>query len=245
MTLLAGIEGYCTGVACRHGALSEYFGQKLASESCGACDVCLDEVQYVADSLVISQKILSCVARVGENFGGEYVSLVLTGSRDERILSKGHDQLISWGLLAEHLLRDISDWIVQIVSQRFLRKTFDYNVLQLTEAGWQVLRGELTPRLLKPAGRKERQKQSRAALESWDGVDRDLFEQLRAFRRRKAEERAVPPFIVFSDATLRDLARVRPTTLDQLPSIHGIGAKKIAEYGADLLALITTNSGAG
>jgi ATP-dependent DNA helicase RecQ len=122
------------------------------------------------------------------------------------------------------------------VNQAFLRKSGEYNVLQLTEAGWKVLRGEQSPRLLKPPQRKEKQRQSRAAAESWEGVDRDLFERLRAYRRRKAEERGVPPFIIFSDATLRDLARVRPTTLDQLPSIHGIGAKKCAEYGADLLA---------
>jgi hypothetical protein len=108
-------------------------------------------------------------------------------------------------------------------------------VLQLTELGWQVLRGEQSPRLLKPPQRKEKQRQSRASAESWEGVDRDLFERLRVYRRRKAEERGVPPFIIFSDATLRDLARVRPTKLEELPSIHGIGAKKLAEYGAELV----------
>jgi ATP-dependent DNA helicase RecQ len=175
---------------------------------------------------------------VGENFGGEYVALVLTGSQDQRIVSHGHERLSTWGIMAEHNKKSIRGWIDQLVNQNFLRKAGEYNVLQLTEAGWQVLRGERTPQLLKPAAPKERQRQSRAALESWDGVDRDLFERLRAFRRRKADERGVPPFIIFSDATLRDLARVRPTTLDQLPSIHGIGSKKCAEYGPALLAEI-------
>jgi ATP-dependent DNA helicase RecQ len=242
MTLLAGIDNYCSSVSCRHRAIIEYFGQEVPNENCGACDVCLNELELVDDGLILAQKILSCVKRVGESFGGEYVALVLGGSQDQRILSHGHERLSTWGIMAEHNKKSIRGWIDQLVSQTFLRKTGDYNVLQLTEAGWQVLRGERTPRLLKPAPPKERQKQSRAALETWEGVDRDLFEHLRVFRRRKAEERGVPPFIIFSDATLRDLARVRPTTLDMLPTIHGIGAKKCAEYGAELLAEIVTYS---
>ena len=168
--------------------------------------------------LVIAQKILSCVVRVGQNFGGDYVAQVLVGSREERILSHGHDRLSTWGILAEHNKKSIRGWIDQLVNQAFLEKSGEYNVLRLTQTGWQVLRGELTPRLLKPAAKRgkdsaaDSQATSRAARESWEGVDRDLFEALRAFRRRKADERGVPPFIIFSDATLRDLARVRPST---------------------------------
>ena len=164
---------------------------------------------------MISQKILSCVARVRESFGGEYVAQVLAGSHDERILSHGHERLSTWGLLQEHDKKSIRGWIDQLVNQSFLEKSGEYNVLRLTEAGWRVLRGELTPRLLKPAPRTRRKKEmlgssvdSRAARESWEGVDRDLFEALRRYRRRKADERAVPPFIIFSDATL---ARSGPT----------------------------------
>jgi ATP-dependent DNA helicase RecQ len=106
-------------------------------------------------------------------------------------------------------------------------------VLKLTAAGRRVLRGAVTPKLLKPALRTRRE--SRATHESWDGVDRSLFDALRAWRRAKAEERAVPPFVVFSDATLRDLARLRPSTTEQLPAIRGIGVKKLADYGGDLV----------
>jgi ATP-dependent DNA helicase RecQ len=245
MKLLAGIESYCTGTCCRHRALVEYFGQRLETGNCGACDVCLSEVELVDDALVIAQKILSCVVRVGQTFGGEYVAQVLTGSRDERILSHGHERLSTWGILADQHKKNIRGWIDQLVNQAFLEKSGDYNVLRMTPTGWQVLRAELTPRLLKPAPRKRRkdagldsQATSRSAKESWDGVDRDLFEALRAFRRRKADERGVPPFIIFSDATLRDLARAQPTKYEELPHIHGIGAKKLAEYGAELLAEI-------
>jgi ATP-dependent DNA helicase RecQ len=245
MTLLAGIEGYCLSTRCRHRTLVEYFGQQLPNEHCGACDVCLNEVELVDDALIIAQKILSCVVRVGENFGGEYIAQVLTGSHDERIMSRRHEQLSTWGILSDQHKRNIRGWIDQLVNQDFLQKSSEYNVLRLTPSGWQVLRGEVTPRLLKPAQRKRRGEgkelhQSRAEHESWDGVDRELFESLRVYRRRKAEERGVPPFIIFSDATLRDLARQRPTTLAGLTHIHGIGAKKLAGYGAELLAELSS-----
>jgi ATP-dependent DNA helicase RecQ len=238
LKLLAGIDGYANGVTCRHRALTAYFGQQLPMENCGACDVCLAELDLVDDPLVVAQKILSCVVRVEERFGGDYVAQVLVGSNEVRILERGHNALSTWGILGAHNKKSVRAWIDQLTHQSFLEKYGEYNVLKLTEAGWQVLRGEVTPQLLKPADHKSK-RQSRAAVESWEGVDRELFEQLRAYRRREATERSVPPYVVFSDATLRDLARHRPTSEDELLTIHGIGAKKCAEYGDDLLAEIS------
>jgi ATP-dependent DNA helicase RecQ len=238
MTVLAGIDSYCSGVTCRHRAITAYFGQQLAAEICGACDVCLAELDLVDDPLIIAQKILSCVVRVGGNYGGEHVALVLVGSSEERIISRGHNELSTWGLLREHDKRNVRGWIDQLVSQEFLARTGEYNVLQLTPLGREALRGEQTPRLLKAATNRTRCT-SRAAAQSWDGVDHGLFEALRAYRRQQAEERAVPPFVVFNDATLRELARIRPTTASALHQIHGIGEKKLAEYGFDLLREIT------
>jgi len=238
MALLAGIDNYCAGVSCRHRALVEYFGQSLDAPNCGACDACLGEIELADDSLVLAQKILSCVIRVGESYGGEYVSLVLTGSREERILSRGHDRLSTYGILAEHNKKAIRAWIDQLLNQKFLRQEGEYRVLALTDAGRDVLRGATTPRLLKPSTRAR--KDTRAAHESWDDVDRGLFDALRAWRRAEAELRAVPPFVVFSDATLRDLARARPSTIEALPTIHGIGAKKLDEYGDALIREINS-----
>jgi ATP-dependent DNA helicase RecQ len=108
-------------------------------------------------------------------------------------------------------------------------------VLKITPAGRRVLKGEETPRLLKPAVVRKR-----AALPtaSWEGVDRELFETLRELRRRQAQERSLPPFVVFSDATLRDLARRRPSSPQQFLKAHGIGEKKCAEYSTEFLAEI-------
>ena len=241
-TLLQGVEAYCLGVGCRHRTLVEYFGQTLGGEKCGACDVCLDELERADDELVTSQKILSCVARLREGFGGDYTAQVLVGSREQRILAKGHDRLSTWGLLREHDKRHVRDWIEQLVGQGFLEKEGEFGVLRLTVDARDVLCGAVTPRLLKPAeaagrgGRKR--KESKTAAESWSGVDRWLFDALRAWRRAKADERGLPPFIIFGDAVLRDLARYRPSTDEALMQVRGIGRRRQAEYGEELRALI-------
>jgi ATP-dependent DNA helicase RecQ len=235
--LLAGIERFCVGVTCRHRAIVSYFGQDLSAEGCCACDICLGEIDYVPDALVIGQKILSCVLRLHQSYGAGYTAQVLVGSREERIVSQGHDQLSTYAILAEHDRKDVRAWIEQLVDQQYLEKTGEYSVLCVTPEGRRLLRGELTPQLLKPAGRPRRE--SKVSAASWEGVDRGLFEALRVWRRQKADERGVPPFIVFGDATLRDLARRRPSSRDALLSIHGIGEKKCAEYGHDLLTEIS------
>ena len=117
--LLAGIERFCVGVGCRHRAIMSYFGQELAAANCSACDVCLEELDFVAEALVIGQKILSCVLRLHETYGAGYTALVLIGSREQRILDQQHDQLSTYGLLAEHDRRDVRAWIEQLVEQAF------------------------------------------------------------------------------------------------------------------------------
>ena len=232
-TLLAGMERFCTSVDCRHRAITSYFGETLPGENCGACDVCLGELELMSDALVVAQKILSCVLRVKEGYGANYVGQVLVGSRDQRILEQGHDRLSTHGILSEHRKSDVRMWIDQLIAQQFLTAAGEYRVLMLTPSGREVLRGELAPQLSRAANRSRRA--SKAAADSWDGVDRELFEHLRAWRRQKAAERGVPPFVIFSDVTLRDLARRRPTTPDRLLSVSGIGEKKSADYGAELI----------
>ena len=144
--------------------LLDYFGQELGKDNCGACDVCLGELDLVEDSLVIAQKILSCVVRLKERFGAEYTTDVLLGSKGERILRNGHDRLSTYGLLADQRKRTVRDWLEQLVGQDCLRKSGEYSVLSVTEKGWRVLRGQETPRLVKPAERRR----SAAALRDWE-----------------------------------------------------------------------------
>ena len=210
-------------------------------DNCGACDVCLDQLEIVADSKVLGQKILSCVVRVKESFGAGYVAQVLTGSQDARILENGHDQLSTYGLIKESPATHVRDWIEQLASQGFLVRTGEYNVLAVTPTGWQVLRGEASPQLLKPAAKKAKAARgTRTEAASWEGVDRALFDLLRAVRRQLATERNVPPFVVFADTTLRDLARRRPSTLEGFRHAHGVGDKKTADYGEIFTEAIRT-----
>jgi len=234
--LLAGMERFCATARCRHAAIVEYFGQYLATDNCGACDACLGERTVVNDSLIVAQKVLSCVARVKENFGADYVAKVLTGSQEQRILDNGHDQLSTYGLMGDLSLRVVRAYVEQLVELGDLRRTGDFNVLALTEQGRETLRGQRTPRLFEPDIKEK--KPAKVAAESWEGVDRDLFEELRQLRREMADEKGLPPFVVFGDATLRDLARRRPSTAAALLSIHGIGEKKATQYGERFLAAI-------
>lgn len=236
MQALRGIEDFCASLSCRRQSILRHFGQEPPAENCGACDICLGEAEPVAEALVVSQKILSCVLRLKEKFGGDYTSQVLLGSREQRILENRHDQLSTYGLLREAPKQAIRSWIEQLVSQGFLEKEGEYNLLKVTAAGRRLLKGELTPRLLRPAEKPK--KEARIAKTSWEGVDRALFESLRALRRELAEKQKLPPYIIFSDATLRELARRRPSTVASFRTVSGVGEKKSAEYGAKFLGRI-------
>jgi ATP-dependent DNA helicase RecQ len=237
---LQGMHEYCVGVTCRHRAIVEYFGQSLECENCGACDVCLGDLDLVDDPLIVGQKIVSCVARLKERFGADYTAKVLAGSTEQRILEQGHNELSTYGLLTDESLRTIRDWIEQVVGQGFLAKSGEYQTLTITDQGRGLLRGELAPRLLRPAEKKIAQGQHESV--SWEGVDRGLFEALRALRKEIADAKQVPAYVVFGDATLRDLARRRPTSDAGMRNVRGIGEKKLADYGQLFLQTITNYS---
>jgi ATP-dependent DNA helicase RecQ len=230
---LAAMERFCGGVTCRHRAIVSYFGQELESNNCGACDVCLDELNVVDDAVMLSQKILSCVVRLDQRFGADYTAKVLSGSAEARIIELGHDQLSTYGLLRERGVKDVREWIEQLVAQGYLVKVGEYNTLELTDAGRMLLKGEGAPQLLKPAERLTRERRSRdgATGDSWESVDRGLFEELRKLRTGIAAERGVPPYVVFGDAALRDMARRRPSTLTAFLDIRGVGERKRDDYG--------------
>ncbi|MFK7821753.1 MAG: RecQ family ATP-dependent DNA helicase, partial [Planctomycetaceae bacterium] len=233
MRSLGRMANYCGSVLCRHRTLVEHFGEPWTKDSCNACDVCTGDLELVEDPVTLSQKILSSVVRQGQRFGGEYTTLVLKGSADQRIMSNRHDELTTYGLLDSESKKAIRDWVEQLVAQEFLRKVGEYNILQLTESGLALLKGDGSPRLLKPSrNRKERsEKRSASAEVSWEGVDRDLFDALRGLRKELATQRGVPPYIVFGDASLREMALHKPTTKAELRSIKGVGEKKLADYG--------------
>ena len=228
---------YCGGVACRHRAIVSYFGQGLDQDNCRACDICLGEVEGVSDSLVVAQKILSSVVRQGERFGADYTAGVLTGSREDRILANKHDKLSTYDILAGNTKPAVREWIEQLVEQECLERFGEYGVLRLTEKGRRVLKGKEAPLLLEPAKKKAAPKLP-APKDSWEGVDRGLFEALRKLRRELAAERALPAYIVFGDAALRDMARKRPSTPAAFLRVSGVGERKLDQYGDGMLRAI-------
>jgi len=227
--LLEHMRHLCSAVHCRHKEISEYFGQKYSRPNCEACDVCLDEVEGLADATVTAQKILSCIARAGERFGGEHIIDVLLGANTERVRRWSHDNLTTYGLLKGINRKSLTNILYQLIDAGLLDRSSDERpVLQLNEASWEVLRGQRTVRLVQP---KEKVQKTRIEKKSWDKVDEGLFEALRNLRRKLADQRGVPAYVLFNDATLRDLARLRPSTPSALLGVRGVGEKKLADLG--------------
>ena len=235
------MDRYARGAVCRHRALVSYFGEPYSSPNCGACDLCLGDVEEVADATVIAQKILSCVVRVDQRFGIGHVISVLRGETIERIRKLGHDRLTTFGLLSDHGQSELRDWIYQLIGHRLLEQDGDrYPILKLTAAARPVLRGEESVRLVQIA-RKERRRKSKSESESWEGVDTTLFESLRKFRRELATARGVPAYIILGDRSLREVARLRPRTLTQLAEVYGIGEKKLVDLGPQILDVVSSS----
>jgi ATP-dependent DNA helicase RecQ len=236
-TLLEEMQNYCGALRCRHLALSRYFGQETSGD-CGACDVCLDEVQAMPDSTTVAQKVLSAVARTGQRFGIGYIVEVLRGADTERIRSRGHDGLPTFGVLADLSARALTNLVYQLVNQGLVERTAgEMPVLRLNRDSVAVLKGEMEVKLTEPSVGK-RLRKTKAQEVSWEGVDEGLYEHLRDLRRELAAERAVPAYVIFGDRTLRELAAVRPTGLRRLADIHGVGEKKLADPGPRFLEAI-------
>jgi len=239
--LLRQMQRYCRGQRCRHRALSEYFGQAYDAPGCDACDVCLGEVEGLIDATVDAQKILSCVARVGQRFGIGHVVDVLVGAQTERVRSLGHDRLSTTGLMQDVPRKHLTSMVYELIDQELLERTpGDRPVIMLNEASMEVLRGARTVQLPKRSSR--RAGKTTFDTKSWAGVDRELFERLREMRREIAREREVPAYVILSDATLRDLARRRPASVIELRDVYGIGERKQTDFGLQLVEAITQHA---
>ena len=242
--LLREMERYAGGTRCRHRCLVEYFGQQHPKESCDACDWCLHELERIADPLTLARKILSAVARLHQRFGVGHVVSVLRGRKTEQVTSRRHDEISTFGLLEDMPDQELRGYIDQLTEQGLLLRTRDeYPVLRLSETGVAALKGDATVALYRQphpvAGRKRGLKPSVEAA-SWEGVDRGLFEHLRQHRLDVARERGVPPYVIFHDNTLRELARWRPSSAAALRRIYGIGARKADDLGPGVLHVIQT-----
>jgi len=238
MEHLHAMRRYAQAARCRHAALSEYFGQAYPPAACGACDVCLGETDALPEATVTAQKILSCVARVQQRFGVRHVCEVLRGARTEAVLRHGHDRLSTFGLLPTLDQRTAENLVHQLLDLELLdRSGGDRPVIALNERSWEVLKGNRPVVLLEPrAARSTRP--TKGETDDWEGVDRDLFERLRVWRRRVADARGKPAWTILDDKALRAIARERPASPAALLRCRGIGEKRLADFGAVILDIV-------
>jgi ATP-dependent DNA helicase RecQ len=243
-TLLRQMDRYASSVGCRHRHLAEYFGDRYDTRGCGACDVCLHELEPAGDPVVLARKILSCVARVGQRFGATHVASVLRGQVSEQVVSRGHDRLSTFGLLREASLAEVRGYIEQLTGAGLLQQTDGvYPIVVLTHQGLELLKNPASAPGLVLARQRHPVKgaprvQAPVEAESWQNVDRELFERLRAVRLEIARSRGVPPYVIFHDTTLREMARTRPTSIDALLTVKGVGARKADDLGGVFLEAI-------
>ena len=245
--LLREMERYAGGTRCRHDVLVDYFGQRYDRPSCDACDWCLKELERVDEALTLAQKILSTVVRIGQSWGVGHVIDVLRGRATDQVTTRRHQELSTFGLLAEMPIAELRGYLDQLTQQELLVRTDGpYPVLQLTDTGVAALKGQTTVELYRqprPAPGQRRRRSSTGDPAAWEGVDRGLFEALRTCRMEVAQARGVPPYVIFHDNTLRDLARRRPTTQPELLEVYGIGARKAEDLGPIILDVIRDYEG--
>ena len=244
LALLRDIERYAASVGCRHRRLIAYFGETYGKPACEACDYCLGELEPAVDAVTLARKILSAVARVGQRFGAGHLSNVLRGRGTDLVTARGHASLSVFGLLREASSDEVRGYVDQLIALGFLRQTDDpYPVVQLTADGVALMKDPAAAHEVALSRQRKPEKhqalaRSRAEKESWEGVDRALFDRLRELRLSVARERGVPPYVIFHDATLRELARLKPTTTGALREVYGVGAKKAEDLGEAVLTVI-------
>ena len=231
---LQAMVGFGEAQTCRRKVLLGYFGERL-EEDCGNCDVCLNPPETY-DATVDAQKALSCVFRVGQRFGVGHVVDVLRGAQTQRVLDLGHDKLSTYGIGAEKVADAWSSLIRQLIHRGYLvQDVASYSVLKLTEAARPLLRGEEQLVLAKPRIRvKTLQKKGRPQVGDFD-YDDDLFDLLSNRRKRLADEAGVPPYVIFGDATLAEMAAKMPTDEAAMLDINGVGKHKLQRFGCDFI----------
>jgi ATP-dependent DNA helicase RecQ len=236
------IVHYAESAGCRRAELLGYFGEKFPLDNCGGCDNCL-EPRETYDGTVVAQKFLSCVYRIAQNsrfsVGMNHITEVLTGADTEKIRKWGHDRLTTYGI-GKDLARP--HWAN--IGRELMRLGYlsvaegEFATLELTPEGRKVLVDRapitLTKAMALPKAKRVTRREGDIAC------DEILFERLRELRKKLADERGVPAYVVFGDTTLRALARAYPTRLSELGGITGIGEKKRAEFGEVFTEAIAT-----
>ncbi|TDK68014.1 DNA helicase RecQ [Sapientia aquatica] len=237
----------CETIRCRRRHLLSYFGQNDASThtNCGNCDVCLNPPKAF-DASVATQQLLSAIYRVDQRFAAGHVIDVLRGMDSERIQQWRHDKLSTYGIGSE---RSEAEWraiLRQAIAQGYVSVDYEsYNALKLTETARAVLKGEQSVQMRQYEKPQKAAKQKRAVSKGYDETDlsaqgQHIFEKLRGWRMETARLHNVPAYVIFHDSTLRDIAKANPSSLEDLRGVSGVGEKKLATYGEEIVKLVAS-----
>lgn len=251
---LDALLGWCEATGCRRQSLLAYFGEDMAAApdangqgaapACGNCDTCLAPPR-TWDATEAAQKLLSCVYRTGQRFGAGHVLDVLRGVENERLFSLGHHRLSTYGIGAELPLKQWRSVLRQLIVRGFVYADAErYGALQLQQTARALLRGERQLLLREDVAEARPAKKARPGAEV-AAVDADLWEALRACRKRLAEEQGIAPYMVFHDTTLWRMAAEQPADARAMLNISGVGQFKLDKYGAAFLAAIQRHRSAG
>ena len=248
-THLDAMLALCETVSCRRLQLLRYFGQEMESEACGNCDICLNPPE-TWDATVAAQKLLSALIRLdrerGQKFGSGQVIEVLLGRENERSRQSRHEELSVWGIGDELTEKQWRSALRQLVARGIVEPQGDYGVLTPGPASGPVLRSEETIELAvdRSPAKATRSRSGRSggggsrAADGLEIAERERFEALRQWRTSVAKEKQIAPYMVFSDATLVGIVQTAPESVAALGTVSGVGAKKLTEYGEDVLEVL-------
>ncbi|NTW22887.1 DNA helicase RecQ [Candidatus Falkowbacteria bacterium] len=232
---LAQVLEYCELVTCRKKYLLRYFGEEMPSDNCGSCDTCTTERERF-DATIIAQKILSAVVRTDNRFGKKYIAEVLLGRKNQKILMNKHDGLSVFGIVNDYSEHELGQLIAQLLALGYLAKSDGmYPVLSVTKKGSNLFGGQEQLVLAKPEADRVTPKAGKKGNVDYDA---ELFDDLRALRKALAEEANVPPFVIFGDASLREMASYFPQDEAGFSRIVGVGARKLEQFADDFLKII-------
>ncbi|MEX0845107.1 MAG: DNA helicase RecQ [Balneolaceae bacterium] len=229
---------YVEAHQCRRIKLLEYFGEHFNEQNCGMCDFCTGDVPEQENITVPVQKFLSTMARTEQRFGYNHILNILLGSRRKEVLKFQHDKLSTYGIGNEFSRPEWKQVYRELMKQDIIVREFEYKSLKLTPKAKEILKGNQDVfGVIEEPAQKTRTKSSKSDIESLD-FNKELFQLLREKRMEMAQNQDIPPFIIFGDTTLIEMAYYYPQSKESLLKIHGVGRAKAKKYGTDFLGVI-------
>ena len=250
--LLKGMINFATSRTCRRRTLLAYFGELYEDNAVCCCDICSAPAPELKDVTIPAQKLLCCIIRTNQRFGAGYVTDVLLGSKAQRIIDNGHNKITTWGIGTEYSKQEWLELCDILIDEHYIRKTGDYNILELTDAGKKLVASRAELKLPMRTTMRAYSKSTTGTYNTNvrgekivaekpaanDGFAEKIMNNLKAWRKRKADDLNIAPYMIFGDKTLLDLAAKKPKTRNDLLNIYGIGRVKAEEFGRSILQII-------